>query len=84
MMEDLTRSLLEVGKNGPWGDPGMAKVNRDIPDLDGTEDHFESWQKPCLSGEMLAFSARTWHQLPSKNEGKNKLDQSHSCSRTPS
>ena len=48
----------------------MVKVNRDIPDLDGTEDYFESWQKPCYSGELLAFSARTWHQLPNKNEGK--------------
>ena len=58
------------GKAWARGDPGMVKVDQDIPELDHTESKFRSWQKPCYSGELLAFDERIWHQLPGKNEGK--------------
>ena len=55
------------GKKWAKGDLGMAKVNRNVQ---GVDDRFENWQKPCRTGELLALHARSWYQLPSKNEGK--------------
>ena len=52
------------------GDPGMVKVDQDIPALDLTEEGFRSWQKPCFSGEKLAFNERTWHSLPARKEAR--------------
>ena len=58
------------GKRWARGDPGMEKINQDIPELDQTKENFRSWQKHCFSGRMLSFSDRSWQNLPAMNETK--------------